>query len=129
VFVWSLANGQLNMKRSPVVSPDGLLRADFENDEVIGLRHNKTGGVIAALHGPIRAVTDMQFSPDSKLLVSSSADGTIQVWDATVTKDSAPIVTLKGHNGGVTSVAFNADGTRIASTGYDGTVRLWGIKS
>lgn len=67
------------------------------------------------------------FSPDGTMLASASNDGTIGIWDAAVTEDSAPLVMLSGHSGGVTSVAFNAEGTLLASAGYDGTVRLWGI--
>jgi WD40 repeat protein len=128
-YLWSLDGKPSDKAPSPVLSPDGTRLATFGNDGVIHLKDAKSGDEIAALHGHIRAVTDVAFSPDGRLLVSSSNDGTIQVWDATVTQDSGSLATLTGHNGGVSSVAFNADGTLIASAGYDGTVRLWGIKA
>ncbi|MEO8392944.1 MAG: WD40 repeat domain-containing protein [Chloroflexota bacterium] len=128
IYRWSLVIKQRAYSR-PVLSPDGARLATFGNDGVIRLSESRFGHEIAALHGHIRAVTDVAFSPDGKLLVSSSNDGTLQLWDATVTQDSGSLATLKGHNGGVSSVAFNADGTLIASSGYDGTIRLWGLKT
>ncbi len=127
-YIWSL-DGQPDDKAPPVLSPNGSRLATFGNDGVIHLKDTQSSIEIAALHGHIRAVTAVAFSADGKLLVSSSNDGTLQLWDATVTQDSGSLATLTGHNGGVTSVVFNADGTLIASSGYDGTIRLWGIKT
>lgn len=69
---------------------------------------------------PILSVT---FSPDSKLLASSTADGAVQLWDP-VTREAvgAP---LTGHTNEATTVAFGPDGKLLASAGADGTVRLW----
>lgn len=112
---------------SQILSPDQSILATFGNDGIIRLLDAASGDQIAALYGHIRKINAVAFSPDGSLLVSASDDGTLQFWDATVTEDSASLVTLEGHTSGVTSVAFNANGTLIASTGYDGTVRTWGI--
>ena len=68
-------------------------------------------------------ILDVVFSPDGKRLISSSADGSIRVWDATSFQEALPPFT--GHNGLVYSVAISSDGKWIASGGEDCTVRLW----
>lgn len=125
--VWSLESGAVDDAPLPVLSPDGTRMASFGNDGVIRLTDAASGEQIAALHGHIRKVNAVAYSPDSRLLVSASDDGTLQVWDATITEDSGSLATLSGHTSGVTDVVFNRDGTLIASTGYDGTVRVWGV--
>jgi WD40 repeat protein len=61
------------------------------------------------------------FSPDSRQVVSASADHTAQVWDVAT---GASIKTLVGHTAQVIAV-FSFSGTLIASGSLDGTVKLW----
>ena len=67
-------------------------------------------------------VSDVKFSPDSKLLAVASPTG-IWLYDAQTYEE---VGLLTGHNGGVNSVVFSPDGQVIAGGG-SGDVRLWSV--
>ena len=63
--------------------------------------------------GPVYAAG---YSPDGKLILSASVDGTIKAWDRATGK---LVRTMTGHQGPVLSLALSKDGTSIASGGLD----------
>jgi len=63
------------------------------------------------------------FSPDSQLLATSSAEGTVKLWRVA---DRSLVKTLT-HPAGVTSVAFSRDGRWVVSGSYDQVVRIWSL--
>ncbi|MBW4690619.1 MAG: TIR domain-containing protein [Lyngbya sp. HA4199-MV5] len=75
------------------------------------------------LDGHTDRVTSIAFSPDGKVIASSSADQTIKLW----TLDGKESRTLKGHKGFVLDLSFSPDGKTLASASSDGTVKLWTI--
>jgi hypothetical protein len=72
--------------------------------------------------GWVYAVT---FSPDSRLVVSGSSDGTLRLWEVA----SGAARTLEGHGGVVNAVAFSPDGRHVVSGSNDRTLRLWEVAS
>lgn len=62
------------------------------------------------------------FSADGALLVTSSSDNTVHVWDSTT---GGCLHTLEGHSDTVTRVSFTPGDVELLSCSRDGSVRLW----
>ena len=80
----------------------------------------------------LNSVLAVAFSPDSKLLATGDAVGTVQLWDtATGALVGAPLLADTGPDGTVNNLAFSPDGKLLATMDNDdnanGTVRLWQI--
>src|SRR5437660_7014806 len=74
------------------------------------------------LKGHQGSVMAVAFSPDGKLLASSSRDKTIKLWDVAT---GALKRTLTEHTADVYDVTFSPKGNWLASASADKTVRLW----
>ncbi|MEO0653447.1 MAG: c-type cytochrome [Pseudomonadota bacterium] len=73
-------------------------------------------------------VTGFAVSPDGARAVSTSWDGTLQVWSLPPSSDGpgAPKRVLTGHKQGVNAAAFGP-GNALFSASTDGTIRLWDL--
>lgn len=78
------------------------------------------------LNAHLGKVVGLNYSADSKRLVSSSWDGTARIWDlGRLGSDDALIMTLDGHEGPVNVSQFSDDGKYLYTAGYDGFIRYW----
>jgi hypothetical protein len=67
-------------------------------------------------------LTNAEFSPNGKYVVTVSADQTAKVWDIATDQE---IATLTGHGVTVTSALFSPNGVRIVTISNDQTARVW----
>jgi len=70
-----------------------------------------------------QGISQVEFSPDSRLLVSGGKDGKLKVWHCT---SGALQRQWDAHASGVSSIAVSADGKSIVSSGEaDGAIKFW----
>jgi WD40 repeat protein len=77
------------------------------------------------LNGHSDEVTAVQFSPDGTLIITTSVDGTTNVWN----RFGQELYTLKGHEGRINNLALNQDSSLLATSSNDGTAKLWKLDS
>jgi WD40 repeat protein len=109
-------------------SPDSRLLAVANHNRLV-LFDAKDGQAIPLeshandeLGGHKGDIRDVEFSPDSKYIVTASADRTARVWGIAAGK---AVLLLRGHFGEVTSASFSRDGAFIVTTSTDKTARVW----
>ena len=71
-----------------------------------------------------KPITSLRFFPQSShLLLSSSADSTVKIWDGH--HDRELLRTFKGHGKSVTDTDFHPTGTTFLSASFDRQMKLW----
>ncbi len=77
------------------------------------------------ISGHRSTVTDIQFSPNGKLLLTTSRDGSARIWDLEDFR-KLPVI-LDDHNDWVLTGSFNQAGTQVITAGADEYIRKWPV--
>jgi U4/U6 small nuclear ribonucleoprotein PRP4 len=90
--------------------------------------------IVSSQIGDTRPVSSCVFSPDDKLLATSSWAGLCKLWSV---HSLQPLCTYRAHNANVGCITFHPQATlglseesvNLASCGIDGSVFLWALRS
>ena len=80
---------------------------------------------ILVLRGHDSTVFNIAFSPDGKLIVTASYDGTARVWDATTGENTA---ILERHESAVYGAKFSNDSRYIVTASEESSAQVWEAK-
>ncbi len=107
-------------------SPDGKRFAAVTSAGAVQVR-SLSGVPDSLLLGEHRDVTAAAFNHDGTRLVTTSLNGTVQLWDAVGGRSLA----VRGDTMGpaLTAAAFSRDGERVLTVSVDSTARLWDARS
>lgn len=82
------------------------------------------------LHGHTRDIRSLDFSKDSKFIISGSNDGSTQIWDMkTGGRNILSIIELEDLDPAITSIALSPDNRWVAIGSHDTTVRIWDTRT
>lgn len=71
----------------------------------------------------VERVVEVRFSPDGRLLASSSTDGSVKLWDYREGRLARLFTNQLGN--WVRRLAFSPDGRWLVPASYDGKVSVW----
>jgi len=127
VRVWDAGNGQevLNLGgyigEITSVATDGDIIVFGGSKGIIQIWNVRDKKLVRTL-APRRSITGIGINVSKRLIMSSSEDGIIRVWNIESNEEPLKLI---GHKGAVFSVCFNSQGDRIISGGADKALRVW----
>ncbi|MFS4456348.1 caspase family protein [Maribacter sp. 2304DJ31-5] len=71
-------------------------------------------------------ISSVSFSPDDKLVLTSSWDNTAKIWSS---ESGYLLHSLNGHSNFVKSAKFSQNGDKILTCSWDNTAKLWDTKT
>ncbi|KAK1254185.1 hypothetical protein MKX08_008180 [Trichoderma sp. CBMAI-0020] len=91
--------------------------------DCIKLWNTANGECIATLEGRSEVIHLVCFSPDSKMLVSTSDESHVSVWDIATCRSIAKL----SHSGSIEGITFSHDSKLLSSAASDGTIKIWDL--
>lgn len=107
------------------ISPDGkwIAALNEKNKNVELFERTNLRVRIRDLQGHNGQIKSLEFSPDSKWLLTASADKTARIWPL---ERAGPSKVLGGgHSAGLAAASFSRDGNWVVTGGVDNTLRVW----
>lgn len=130
--VWNTATGELvwslhdvEYPSPPVYFGGGEMLA-YYLDEKIVVADSLTGEIIKTFQSPNFYLGSIQRSPDGNLLMASSGDGYVYIWNYNDGSLVTGFKTTSGNNEFIDPV-FSSDGKYIIVLTKDGTLQVWGV--
>src|SRR5947209_19898059 len=105
-----------------IVCGAGFLVARRNADEEAP-RHDVSARCVRSFRPHDAVLRQLAFSPDDRVLATSSANGAVKLWRV----DDGTLVRALVDPGGVASLAFSPDGQSLVTGSYDRPVRSWRV--
>ena len=107
------------------ISPNGkLLAVGRERGDVI-LWDMEGKGIYRVISSHQSAITDIQFNPNNRLLLTTSRDKTARIWDLQDSR-KLPII-LDDHNDWIFAGSFDQSGKSVITGSGDQLIRKWPV--
>jgi len=106
------------------ISPGGGLAAFGQSDGSVRLLSLATG-TVRQLGRQTGRVIGVSFSPDGKVLATTSDDGSVDIWDVAPARLRE---TFRGHAGAAVGPVFGRDGATLDTGSHDGGVIVWDVR-
>jgi len=126
--IWNPATGKLvsslkgiSWRSGITFSPDAKRVAVADTSFAIRIHDTETGASLAFLKGHTAMVRSLGFSPNGKLLLSTSTDGTARIWQPGPSI-TAPMVALDGDP--ISLIGYSANSTLYAAA-QSGAMMVW----
>ena len=127
VILWDVAIGSYNTLRSDNISYIDSVSFSPNGDRIMAGAYKSvvvwdafTREVLQQLNGNQASVYDVDFSPDSSNMLTSSSGIKVFDWAFGLERFN-----LSAHSGEVNSVAFSPDGKLMVTGSWDYTAKLW----
>lgn len=143
IRIWDLASrrlltdleGHTSEIYSLVFSPDGSQLLSGSGDKTARIWNVASGTLLKTLriHEEIKndkgmvldsGVTSVAVTPDMRILVASSLDNIVRIWDVA---KSEIILRLRGHKESVYSVNFLPGGKKLITGSLDKSIKIWDL--
>ncbi|WP_129626091.1 WD40 repeat domain-containing protein [Candidatus Oscillochloris fontis] len=106
-------------------SPDGQHVASGSTDSYVIVSSVESRSGTFTFRDHTSPIFGLHFSPDGHQIISSSRDGTAQIWSPFNTKQQPRI--LRGHEGWVLDARFVPETNQVITVGRDGSLRRWNV--
>jgi WD40 repeat protein/serine/threonine protein kinase len=113
-----------NVRRHPVLSPDGTALLKAYDDNVIGLWDTDTLSERTRFPLVVSNETCLAVSPGGKLVGRGDVDGSLKLLEGATGREAA---SLCQRGAGIERLEFSRDGSKLVTASADRKIRIWDV--
>jgi WD40 repeat protein len=117
-WLWTSDTGRNLARFNDGIETLDIIRV-IQSNLVTELHHSGVSAAVPTMTG----IRQAAFSPNGRMLVTASSNGTAQVWDLETVRS----LRILKHGDAVTRAIFSSDGQLVATASKDHTARVWAV--